>query len=46
LLLGAYAMAPADPAAEDAFYTGIGDIGIGGLEMPIFPLDGRPDPLP
>ncbi len=39
LLLGAYAMAPADPAAEEAFYTGVAELGIGGLELPL-PLPG------
>jgi hypothetical protein len=38
LLLGAYAMAP-DSAAEDVFYDGIAEVGIGGLEMPL-PLSG------
>ena len=39
LLLGAYAMAPADPAAEEAFYAGVAELGVGGLELPL-PLPG------
>jgi hypothetical protein len=38
LLLGAYAMAP-EPAAEELFYDGVAELGIGGLEMPL-PLEG------
>lgn len=41
LLFGAYAMAPADPAAEEAFYAGVAEIGVRGLEMPV-PLEGAP----
>jgi len=41
LLLGAYAMAPADPTAEEAFYEGVADLGVGGLEIPL-PLPGAP----
>jgi len=41
VLLGAYAMAPADPAAEAAFYAGVASLGIGGLELPL-PLEGAP----
>ncbi|RYV49715.1 DUF4862 family protein [Pengzhenrongella frigida] len=41
LLLGAYAMAPAEPAAEEAFYAGVADLGVGGLELPL-PLPGAP----
>ncbi|MGV8966712.1 MAG: DUF4862 family protein [Cellulomonas sp.] len=39
LLLGAYAMAPADPLAEEAFYAGVAKLGIAGLELPL-PLPG------
>ena len=39
LLLGAYTMAPTDPAGEEAFYAGVADLGVGGLEMPL-PLEG------
>lgn len=39
LLLGAYAMAPTDPAAEEAFYAGVAELGVGGLELPL-PLPG------
>lgn len=39
LMLGAYAMAPAEPAAEEAFYSGVADLDIGGLELPL-PLEG------
>ena len=39
LLLGAYTMAPTDPVAEEAFYSGVDDLGVGGLEMPL-PLEG------
>ena len=41
LLLGAYAMAPADPGAEEIFYAGVADLGVRGLEMPL-PLEGAP----
>jgi len=41
LLLGAYAMAPTDPAAEEAFYAGVADLAVGGLELPL-PLQGAP----
>lgn len=37
LLLGAYAMAPAEPAAEEAFYAGLADLDVGGLELPLPP---------
>lgn len=37
LLLGAYAMSPADPADEERFYAGVADLGVGGLELPLFP---------
>jgi sugar phosphate isomerase/epimerase len=40
LLLGAYAMAPADPVAEEAFYRGVAELGVGGLELP---LPGAPE---
>jgi hypothetical protein len=40
-LLGAYAMAPTDPADEAVFYDGVADLGIGGLELPL-PLPGAP----
>jgi hypothetical protein len=39
LLLGAYAMAPAEPAAEEAFYSGVANLDVGGLELPL-PLKG------
>lgn len=35
LMLGAYAMAPVDQAAEEAFYAGLAELGLGGLEMPL-----------
>ena len=41
LLLGAYAMAPADPAAEAAFYAGVAELGVGGLELPLPLPDAR-----
>jgi hypothetical protein len=41
LLLGAYAMAPTDPAAEETFYAGVAELGVGGIELPL-PLDGAP----
>jgi sugar phosphate isomerase/epimerase len=41
LLLGAYAMAPEDPGAEEVFYTGVADLGVRGLELPL-PLEGAP----
>jgi len=41
LLLGAYAMAPADPADEARFYAGVAGLGIGGLELPL-PIEGAP----
>jgi len=41
LLLGAYAMAPGDPAAEETFYAGIAALGVAGLELPL-PLEGAP----
>ena len=41
LLLGAYAMAPDDPTAEEIFYTGVADLGVRGLELPL-PLAGAP----
>ncbi len=37
LLLGAYAMSPADPADEERFYAGVAGLGVGGLELPLFP---------
>lgn len=40
LLLGAYAMAPTDPAAE-TFYAGVAALGVGGLELPL-PLEDAP----
>ncbi|WP_454778162.1 DUF4862 family protein [Georgenia muralis] len=40
-LLGAYAMAPTDPSDESAFYDGVAELGIGGLELPL-PLPGAP----
>ncbi len=33
-LLGGYAMAPADPAESAAFYAALGELPLGGLEMP------------
>jgi len=41
LLLGAYAMAPAGLKAEEAFYAGVADLGVGGLEFPLA-LEGAP----
>ena len=41
LLLGAYAMAPKDPDAEEVFYAGVADLGVRGLELPL-PLEGAP----
>lgn len=41
LLLGAYAMAPAPGPDEDAFYAGVADLGVVGLELPV-PLAGSP----
>ena len=41
LLLGAYAMAPTDPAAEETFYAGVAELGVGGLELPL-PLEDAP----
>ena len=41
LLLGAYAMAPSDPAAEETFYAGVAELGVGGLELPL-PLEDAP----
>lgn len=40
-LLAAYPLAPADPAAERAFYEGVTAFDIGGLETPLPPDDGR-----
>ena len=40
-LIGAYAMAPTDPADESAFYDGVAELAIGGLELPL-PLPGAP----
>ena len=37
VLLGAYAMSPADTADEERFYAGVADLGVGGLELPLFP---------
>jgi len=34
-LLGAYAMAPADPAAAEAFHAGVAGLDISGLELPL-----------
>ena len=34
-LLGAYAMAPADPAEQREFYAALADLPIGGLELPL-----------
>lgn len=34
-LLGAYAMAPAEPAAAEAFYAGVAGLDISGLELPL-----------
>ncbi|WP_024286810.1 DUF4862 family protein [Cellulomonas sp. KRMCY2] len=36
-LLGAYAMAPADPTAAEAFYAGVAGLDVGGLELPLGP---------
>lgn len=38
-LLGAYAMAPADPAERHAFYAALAELPVGGLELPV-PEDG------
>ncbi len=40
-LLAAYPLAPADPAAERAFYEGVAGLDISGLETPLPPDDGR-----
>lgn len=40
-LLAAYPLAPADPAAERAFYEGVAELDIAGLEAPLPPDDGR-----
>ncbi len=37
LLLGAYAMAPADPADQEWFYAGVELLGVAGLELPLLP---------
>ena len=44
-LLGAYAMAPADPAEQRAFYTALAELPVGGLELPM-PADGGGDENP
>ena len=41
LFLGAYAMAPTEPAAETAFYAGVAELSLRGLEFPLT-ADGAP----